>query len=93
MELYLNDTINFGKHKGTKVADLPHDYIQWLKEKTVHEIIEENRVHSWVVIGDKIDVKKSADGITITCGGSKFYTSIKEAAELAKKLNLLLLDQ
>lgn len=91
MELYLNDTINFGKHKGTKVADLPYDYIQWLREKTVHEIIEKNRVHEWVVIGDEVDVKKSSGGVTITCGGGKFYTSIKEAAELAKKLNQLLL--
>ena len=93
MELYLNDTINFGKHKGTKVADLPHDYIQWLREKTVHEIIEENRVHSWVIIGDKVDVKVGDNGVTITCGGGKFYTSMKEAQELAKKLIALFSQQ
>ncbi len=23
-------SINFGKHRGTAIADLPHDYIQWL---------------------------------------------------------------
>ncbi|EXR37014.1 hypothetical protein J668_2749 [Acinetobacter baumannii 1276470-86] len=23
-------TINFGKHKGTAIAELPKDYIQWL---------------------------------------------------------------
>lgn len=91
MELYLNDTINFGKHKGTKVQDLPHDYIQWLKENTVHEIIEENRSNNWVVVGNKVDVKKGTDGVIITCGGGKFFTSIQEAAELAKKLNQLLL--
>lgn len=86
MELYLNDTINFGKHKGTKVQDLPHDYIQWLREKTIHTVVEENRVHEWVIIGNKVGVTKSSDGVTITCGGGKFYTSTKEAQELTKKL-------
>lgn len=28
------DVINFGKHKGTKVADLPKDYVRWLLNNT-----------------------------------------------------------
>ena len=27
-------SLNFGKHKGTAIADLPHDYVQWLLRQT-----------------------------------------------------------
>lgn len=29
-EARIPEQINFGKHRGTAIKDLPHDYVQWL---------------------------------------------------------------
>jgi hypothetical protein len=92
MDLYLNDILKFGKYKGIKVCDLPGEYVQWLREKTTYEIIEEYRPSDWIVVKDKIDVQKGVNGVIFTFRGYKFYANNEAVMELIGQLNQLIIE-